>query len=535
MRRPTTPSFLRDLVAEPGAGRVLTAAIVSIAAAGFNPLVYSPGFPSVQAAIRAKPEVEVFLLLATLVSAGLLFVGGIFGDTDGRRGILLGALGALVVAGVVGVVIPDGPLFLVGRLAGSAAASMVVPFALALVATTYRGIARATAIGLVYSAYGLGQGAGPVLLTIFGPGGSTWPAFAASAIAAAVAIWIVRPRAPDLPAVARNQRSYVVATATWAFAIVIVVAALIGLGNGPTSVVRLYLIGLGLAMGIGYLAWERRGRGHPRVTALRVDRRPVSVAVAAGLVIGFAQAAPLFQLPLFFRIVLSYGTLATTLATVPFVLALVLAGPVAGRLLVRFSPRHLVAIGLAGVGLGNLVAALALGANTPYVAIVLSFVLIGVGFVVATTVRTAIIFASVPRGLPATAAALNQASLQVGGSIGLVVVTVVVTRFAIDAYSNALAGLDPAQREAAVAAFGDVLNAIGTPAMGQIALTISQADIAAYSSAFTDGLRYSLGLTGLIALIAAPIAWAALGPRDPLGTVFDHADERAEVAAPAAG
>ena len=51
------------------------------------------------------------------------------------------------------------------------------------------------------------------------------------------------------------------------------------------------------------------------------------------------------------------------------------------------------------------------GPGTGYVLFVLPLVLIGAGFVVATTVRTAIIFASVPRGLPATAAALNEASL----------------------------------------------------------------------------------------------------------------------------
>ena len=54
---------------------------------------------------------------------------------------------------------------------------------------------------------------------------------------------------------------------------------------------------------------------------------------------------------------------------------------------------------------------LILGRDTSYVLFVLPLVLIGAGFVIATTVRTAIIFASVPRGLPATAAAMNEASI----------------------------------------------------------------------------------------------------------------------------
>jgi len=41
-----------------------------------------------------------------------------------------------------------------------------------------------------------------------------------------------------------------------------------------------------------------------------------------------------------------------------------------------------------------------IGVHTSYFAFIIPLALIGGGFVVATTVRTAIIFASVPRGLP---------------------------------------------------------------------------------------------------------------------------------------
>jgi hypothetical protein len=63
--------------------------------------------------------------------------------------------------------------------------------------------------------------------------------------------------------------------------------------------------------------------------------------------------------------------------------------------------------------------------------ICLHCLLIGAGFVVATTVRTAIIFASVPDGLPATAAALNESSVAVGSRIGTVVFTALVAQVAL--------------------------------------------------------------------------------------------------------
>ena len=77
--------------------------------------------------------------------------------------------------------------------------------------------------------------------------------------------------------------------------------------------------------------------------------------------------------------------------------------------------------------------------------------------------------------------------------------------------------------------------AIGTPGLAHLAATISPADRAAYVASIVDAYRESLLATGLIALIAAPIVWLALGARDPLTTVWDHLDERNETAGTAAG
>jgi hypothetical protein len=92
--------------------------------------------------------------------------------------------------------------------------------------------------------------------------------------------------------------------------------------------------------------------------------------------------------------------------------------------------------------------------------------------------------------------------------------------------------LDPGQNATAVAAFRDVLVAIGTPRIYQVAGLITPPDLAAYVSAFIEAYRQSLFGTGLLALVSAPIAWIALGARDPLRTVWDHLDERPETATP---
>src|SRR5262245_45569212 len=145
VRRLPIPAFLRDLGSPPGAPQILLLAMLSMAAAGVSPQVLSPAVSTVQAAIREQPKVNGLLLLVTLIGAAMLFVGGILGDTDGRRQILIASLAALLAASLFGLVVSSGPLFLASRVFAVAAAFAVVPFALALVATTYHGVVRATA------------------------------------------------------------------------------------------------------------------------------------------------------------------------------------------------------------------------------------------------------------------------------------------------------------------------------------------------------------------------------------------------------
>ena len=48
----------------------------------------------------------------------------------------------------------------------------------------------------------------------------------------------------------------------------------------------------------------------------------------------------------------------------------------------------------------------------------------------------------------------------------------------------------------------------------------------AYAAAYTDAVRTVMFSTGALTLLAAPIAWLAIGRRDPLLTVWQHQDER---------
>ena len=396
-----------------------------------------------------------------------------------------------------------------------------------MVATSYEGISRATAIGLAYGAFGAAGAGAPILLQVIP--GERWPAFLVAIAATAAALWFVRQRIPERARASMPERPYVVGTALWAFGIITATVGLIWFNAGWSEPLRLALIAGGLGVLVLAFLHDRR-RATSSKGEVRIDRRPVAVAIIVGVVLGIGQTAAFLQLPLYFRLVLGYGPVFAVVALAPLILALVVAGPIAGILLKRTSPRWLIGLGAIGVGLANLVLILVTTTSAGYFVFVVPLFLIGASFVIATTVRTAVIFASVPRGLPATAAALNETSITVGSRIGIVFVTAIVAQTALDAYAASVAGLPAADAERAIAMFRDALVAVGTPAFNQVLATLNAADIRPYVEAYASGVHAALLFCGVVAVIGGAIAWALLGRRDALPTVYDHHDERASAA-----
>ncbi len=525
MRLPDPPSFLVELVAEPKARDALLAGSVALFAAGMDPKVWSAGLPSVQAAIRARPEIEALALVMAVLGAGVLFLGGAIGDSSRARPIVIGGLVVLLGAALFGLIVPDGPLFITSRVIGSAASAFIIPVSLASVAISYTGAARATAIGIAYGALGAASALTPILLQLLPT--TRAPAFIGAVVACALAILIVRRRLPVLQRPTTAERPYVIATALWGFGVVSVTCGVVWFGGGLDNPVRWLLVLVGALAFAAAGIYDRR-QHHPK-GGIHVERRPVVIAVFVGIILAISQTIPMLQLPLYFGVVLRYGPFLSVVALAPLFAALILAGPVAGFLLARYRPRTLVGAGVVAVGFGDLALALVLAPDAGYPGFVVPCILVGAGFVIATTVRTAIIFASVPRGLPATAAALNEASISVGSRIGTVLVTVLVAEAAVAAYAGSL-GLSPGpDAGAAIGAFRDLLTAVGTASFAGLASGIVSTDVGLYLDAYTVGVRLALVAGAVIALVGGLIAWLSLGRQDPLTTVYAHRDERSRV------
>ena len=473
--------------------------------------------------MRARPQLEALFLLVALVQAAFLLIGGVLGDTLGRRRVLVTSLTLLALAEVGAIVLPDGPGFVIFRLVGAAMAGIALPVALVRGRRHLHGCDPGDGAWHGLRRAGRCGGGGSCATPRRDAHHRSLAGVSVAALAMLVALWAVRRNVPPSPLTGLPLRA-IAPHSLWAFGLLALMAGLVGFRANSELVIRFALILGGVLLVLVFLVVQRRKKGV--IDEYAIDLRPTTVALVAGFALALAQTAPALELPLFFQISQNYSALLATLALAPFIVALFAAGPIAGLLLTRFSPRALIAGGLAVVGAADLLFSL-FGPGTPYLFFIVPFFAVGAGFVIGTSVRTAVIFASVTRRLPATAAALNQTSLVVGSQAAVAGMTAFIASTAVAWFTATLPpGTDA---ESAVAGINQFLQAIGTSEFGQLIQQLDPATGDHYGAAFAAGVRMAMFFAGAVAVITAPFVWFALRTdHDPIETVWEHREERSQ-------
>lgn len=151
----------------------------------------------------------------------------------------------------------------------------------------------------------------------------------------------------------------------------------------------------------------------------------------------------------------------------------------------------------------------------------------------------AIVFASTPRGLSASAAAINEASVGLGSRIGIVAATSALAVAALGSARQMVVGQPVEEAKALIDEFELALVSLGTPRWKEVYnASLEGAEPikgAAYSVAYMDGVIVALIISGVVGIGGAILAWILIGRRDPIQTVFDMQDERDHDADPATG
>jgi EmrB/QacA subfamily drug resistance transporter len=363
-----------------------------------------------------------------LTYGGFMLLGGRLADLLGRRRVLVAGIALIAAASLVGGFAQSTGVLVGARLAQGLGAALTLPAALSILTTTFKeGKDRHAALGAWGGTGGLASAAGVLLggLLTEGPGWR-WVMFVNPIACALLIVPIFR-----LVEGERGRRRLVSFDALGALLVtsgmLLLVYALVkaptaGWGSGRTIG---ELMGAGVVLAL-FIVNELRHRAPlAPLEIFRVNGLGFSNVTQLVAFAGFL--ALFFFLTLYMQNVLGYSAIQTGLAYLPLCFAVAISAGVSSQLLSRVGTRPVIVVG-ALIAAGGLYWLSRIPVDGSYLADLLPGLLVlafGAGgvFVGVTTAANA----GVPADQAGLAAALLNASQQLGGALGLAIFTAVST------------------------------------------------------------------------------------------------------------
>ncbi|MEU4254480.1 MFS transporter [Amycolatopsis sp. NPDC026612] len=357
---------------------------------------------------------------------GLLLLGGRTADLLGRRRVFLVAVAVFALASLLGGLVDDGALLIASRFIKGLAAAFTAPAALSIITTTFQeGPARNKAIS-IFAVFGAsGYSAGLVFSGLLTEVGWRWTFLlpAPIALVALVAAWKLIPsyqreegRGYDFPGAVTG------AVGSLLLVFGVVEAPEVGWAAPRT----LITFAVAIALLVTFVVIEKRSR-HPllRLGILRsgpLARANLGGALFFGAYIGFQ-----FVVMLYLQRVLGWSALQTALGFLPAALIVAFGSPRIEPLIDRVGTSRTIFAGVVAHVIGYALF-LRIDEHSGYAGSVLpSMILLGIGFMLAFSSLNIQATAGIADDEQGLAGGLLNTSLQVGGAIGLAVVTAVLT------------------------------------------------------------------------------------------------------------
>jgi EmrB/QacA subfamily drug resistance transporter len=445
--------------------------------------------PSIQEDLNfSQGSLQWVINAYTLVFGGFLLLGGRAGDLFGRKRIFLAGVVIFTAASLANGLSQSGGMLIAFRALQGLGAALVSPAALSIITTTFaEGEDRAKALG-VWSAIAAGGAAfglllGGILTDLFS---WEWIFFVNVPIGIAAFVlsmrWVPESVAPDRPDTVDLPGAISVTAGLMVLVFALVKAQDYGWGSART-------LGLGavaVALLAAFVFIESRSKA-PLIRLGIFRSRNISGANAVMLLVIGGMYAFFFLVSLYVQQVLGYSPLEAGLAFLPFTVGIIIGAgvsqPIAKRIPVHFIA--LIGIGLAILGLVILRGA---GVDGTYLGNLLPGIIpmsIGMGmtFLPLTLVATTGVSAS-DAGL---ASGLFNTSQQVGGALGLAVLSTIAATHTTSVLDGLSGAPTPQQQvEAVVEGFHFAyLGGIGLLVLGAIVLVsvLRTRDMAAVAAA----------------------------------------------------
>jgi len=448
-----------------------------------------------------------------LVFAALVLAGGSLSDRLGRRAVLLVGLAVFGLGNTLAAFADSPEQLIAARAFTGIGAAAVFPTTLSILTQVFRErAARAKAIGLWGASTGLAVAFGPItggaLLEQFW-WGSTFLVKLPIALGAMALVLLLVPESRD-PEAPRIDVPGLVLSALGLGALVytIIEAPEHGWTSGTT------LLGFATAA-VLFAAFVRHERRTPQpMLDLRLfaDRRFTAAALAITVAF-FALFGFIFLITQYFQFLRGYSPLETGVRILPVALCVALGSIVGTLLVVRLGNKVVVTTGLVSLSVAYAWVSTASGA-TSYLEIAGQMVFLGLGMGLTSAPATESIMGAVQTDKAGIGSAVNDATREVGGTLGVAVIGSVFASL----YASQVEGLRGAVPAEVAAAAEQSVGAAFTVA-AQLPDGPAAVVRAAAEQGFFDGLAAGCLVASGVALAGAVVAGFALPSRPRPGAV----------------
>jgi EmrB/QacA subfamily drug resistance transporter len=420
--------------------------------------IVNVALPSVITDLHASLDQALWVVNAyLLVFAALLILASRLGDMFGPRRLFAAGLALFAVASALCGAAQDPGQLIAARVLQGVGAAALTPQAMVIIQAVFPRERMGVAFGVFSSMVGLAAVSGPTLGGVLTTYLSWRWVFYVNLPIAAAGIALAYVYVPDIRTGRRHRLDLpgVLLASVGLAAVVygVIEGQRYAWGEVAYGITIPEIIGAGLALLAGFVAWERRHR-EPLVPLGLFRSRTFAIMVVLTVAVQFGLQSMLLVNSINLQSVLGFTALHAGLTGLPLTVALTAMAPFAGRLTDRIGGKYVLMAGLAlyAVGIAGVAAVASTRATSLTFAPVLLVAGLGMGAIFAP-LATEAMRAAPPRLAGAASGVLNTGR-QLGGTLGGAITgAVLATQLTTAMYARALADsrLLPAAAQSAFA------------------------------------------------------------------------------------
>jgi EmrB/QacA subfamily drug resistance transporter len=414
--------------------------------------VVNVALPSIQKDLKmTESELQWVVNSYTLIFGGFLLLGGRAGDLLGRKRLFLAGIVIFTVASLLNGLAPSSEFLILARGLQGLGGALVSPAALSIVTTTFaEGAERAKAMS-VWSAIAAGGGAVGLLLGGILTDLLSWPWVFFVNIPVGIATFLLSLRYVPESKDAEQHRSFDVAGAVTVTAglVVLVYGIVKAQEKGWASA---HTIGFGLLAFIllaSFVVIEMRS-AEPLVRLGIFLERTIRSANVVMLLVAAGLFAMFYFNSLYVQRVLGYSPIQAGLAFLPFTVGIVVGAGLSQASVQRLGLKRIGIVGLCMATAGMLLL-LRVDVGGAYATDLLpGILLISVGMGLTFVPVTLIATTGVESGDAGLASGLLNTSQQIGGALGLAILSTFATEKTTNVLADVGSSPSPAQQSSAL-------------------------------------------------------------------------------------